>query len=86
MLHMSGWHGKKWLQHVTCTNHTGGGHSHRLYSHNYDHSRSMVNGQKGAVNGQSLLRNTVNGGSLCRTDGRIRTNSNSKSNSLQLFT
>ena len=52
----------------------GGGHSHGLYSHNCDRSRSAVNGQshskgcsllskhaqKHAVYGQSMLRSTEN--------------------------
>ena len=42
--------------------------------------------QKGAVNGQSSLRNTVNGRSQCRTDGRVRTNSKSNSAAFHLRT
>ena len=79
----------------------GGGHSHRLCSHNCNRSRSMVNGQsrskgcgqrskplkrvwstvkaaqKGVVNSQSALKNTVNannGRSQRGIDGLVRKN------------
>ena len=43
--------------------HTGGCHSHRLYSHSCDRTQSTVNGQTaqiGGVNGQSGVKKTVN--------------------------
>ena len=43
--------------------HTGGCHSHRLYSHSCDRTQSTVNGQTariGGVNGQSGVKKMVN--------------------------
>ena len=55
-----------------------GGHSHRLYSHNCDRSRSTVKAsQKCANDSQSVLRNTVNSRSQCETSGCICTSSKS---------
>ena len=57
----------KCVSFLTASRRGEGGHTHRLFSHNCDCWRSMVNGQ-------SVLRNTVNkvnGRSQCKMDGHV---------------